>query len=133
MTIYQSRNRRRGIATVELAVCVPMIVTITFGAIEAANFIHLKQSLTESAYEAARIATTTGATAETAEQRFREIMTARNIQNAEIVLSPKVTEKTSSGTVVSATVTAPADNNSICPFFYFKSSRLTSQIVMVRL
>ncbi|MCA9165038.1 MAG: pilus assembly protein, partial [Planctomycetales bacterium] len=49
-----------GVATLEMAVCLPMLVIITFCSIEAANFIYLKQSLTEAAYEAVRVATATG-------------------------------------------------------------------------
>ena len=50
----QHRATRRGVAAVELAVCLPVIILLVFGAIEASSFIFLKQSLNVAAYEGIR-------------------------------------------------------------------------------
>ena len=55
-----TRSNRRGIAAVELAVCLPVIVLLVFGSIEASSFIFLKQSLNVSAYEGIREAIRVG-------------------------------------------------------------------------
>src|SRR5689334_16755889 len=39
-----SESTRGGLAVVELAICLPLMVMLTFGAIEAANAIYLKQT-----------------------------------------------------------------------------------------
>ena len=48
------RRRQRGMAAVEFAVCLPVLVLLVFGAIEASSFIFLKQALTVAAYEGVR-------------------------------------------------------------------------------
>lgn len=45
------KRKRRGAAVVEFAVCLPVIIIIVFGAIEAASLLFLKQALIQSAYE----------------------------------------------------------------------------------
>ena len=50
----QHRGERRGVAAVEFAVCLPVIILLVFGAIEASSFIFLKQSLNVAAYEGIR-------------------------------------------------------------------------------
>ena len=45
------RRTRRAVAAVEFAVCLPVIIMLVFGAIEASSFIFLKQSLNVAAYE----------------------------------------------------------------------------------
>ncbi len=54
----QKRNRRRasGVATIEFAVCLPILVIVIFGSIEACNMIFLKQSLTEASHQGALLA-----------------------------------------------------------------------------
>ena len=44
-------------AVVELAVCLPVLVLIIMGSIEACNLTFLKQKLTEAAYQGAMVAT----------------------------------------------------------------------------
>src|SRR5262245_19144733 len=47
---------RSGLATLEFAVCLPMIITMVFASVEASSMIFLKLSLQISAYDAARVA-----------------------------------------------------------------------------
>lgn len=47
-------NDRRGTSVVEFAVCMPLIMLIVLGAIEATSMIFLKQSLQAAAYEGSR-------------------------------------------------------------------------------
>lgn len=124
---------RKGAAMVELAFCLPIFMILTLGSIEASNAITLKQILTETAYETARMATTQGETEADARQRASEILAVRHITNATIDISPSVTATTPSGTPVTVTVRAPAASNSIGPQWYYKNATLSSTVVMVRL
>ena len=49
-------QKRRGTAAVEAAFCLPVIITVIVGSIEASNAIYLKQTATIAAYEAVKIA-----------------------------------------------------------------------------
>ena len=125
-------HRRRGLATVEFAVCVPVLVTLVFGAIEASNAIYLKNSLTSAAYETARTVTATGGTQSAAENRFNEIVAARGIDGAVLNITPSVDSLTPAGAVVEVRATAPASANSYAPSWFFKDSDMSAHVVMVR-
>ena len=121
-----------GTATVELAVCLPILVLLVFGGIEAAHFIQLKQNLTICAYEAAKKATQDGATMLEATARFDEIATAKGIVGATITYNPNFTSSTASGTQIAIQVSAPAESNYEMPVSYFNGRNLSSEVTMVR-
>ena len=60
------------------------MLLITFGSIEAANGIYLKQVVTQAAYEGARVATTIVLQADAA-AFVQQVLAARSIQNATVV------------------------------------------------
>jgi Flp pilus assembly protein TadG len=128
----RSAEPRAGVAAVEFAVCLPLMMLITFGAIEAANGIYLKQIATQVAYEAARVASTPGCTDADARSVAEQILSARKVKDAQVVISPQVTAKTQSGTEIMVTVTAPSNSNAYAPLWYFRDAQLTARVVMVR-
>ncbi|MCA9044732.1 MAG: pilus assembly protein [Planctomycetaceae bacterium] len=132
-TTRHSEQPRRGAALVETAVCLPVLLLLTFGAIEASNAIVLKQTLTEISYETARFVTSQGSTKADALQRADEIIAARGLQNVTVDISPDVTVNTPPGTPITVTVSAAAASNSIGPQWYFKDATMAAQAVMVRL
>lgn len=123
---------RAGIAAVEFAICLPLMLLITFGAIEAANGIYLKQIVTQAAYEAARVVTTPGATAAEAEAFSRQVLDARHVQEATIQIQPAAGATTPSGTEITVTVQAPMNSNAFAPLWYFRDSTIRARVVMVR-
>jgi Flp pilus assembly protein TadG len=123
---------RRGAALVELAVCLPVMVLITFGTIEAANAIFLRQALTEAANEGARTVTAGGGTESDARKRIKQILEAQDIEKAEIAFSPSVNNSTPAGTPVRVTVSAPSSANSVGVEWYFQGATLKGSVVMVR-
>lgn len=137
-TTFADRNStaandlRRGTAMVELAVCLPVIIILVFGAIEVAHFIHLKQDLTICAYEAAKLAAKSGKTSQQVQARFREIATAKGVDNATLTISPALTASTATGTEITITASAPAESNNIMPVRYFQNQQLRAVVVMVR-
>lgn len=108
------------------------MAAIVFGGMEASNAIHLKQTLTSSAYEAARTITATGGTQGRAQTRFDEIVAAQNIQQATIAFSPTVNSSTASGTLITVTATAPATVNSYAPSWYYDNSVMATTVRMVK-
>lgn len=130
-TNRRSDKPRQGAALVETAICLPVMLLLTFGAIEASNAIVLKQTLTEISCETARFATSQGTTKDDALQRANEIVAARGLNDVVIDISPDVTATTPSGTPVTVTVSAAATSNSIGPQWYFKDSTMSATVVMV--
>lgn len=109
----KSRSGRRGIAAVECAVCLPLIMLLVLGTIESSNAIFVQQALTSAAYEGANIASVKGNTADLAESTARNVLDAMKISNATIAITPPVTPQTPAGTVVQVTCTAPLKGNTL--------------------
>jgi Flp pilus assembly protein TadG len=124
---------RRGLAVVELAICLPIMVMLTFGAVEAANAVYLKQMLVTAAYEAARKATAMGCTQAEGEARYQEIVDSIGIKGSSITFTPPITNSTPSGTAIKVTVTAPADSNAFSIRQYMKGATLRATVTMPRL
>lgn len=126
-------DSRWGGATVELALCLPLLVLLAFGSIEASNGIFLRQGLAIAAYETAQVATQSGSDVSAAEFRGREILSARGIHDSAIVISPRVNSATPAGTTVVVTVTAPIDRNSVGISRYLSGIVVRSAVTMRRL
>jgi Flp pilus assembly protein TadG len=116
-----------------MAVCLPIILMLTFGAIEAANAIYLKQALVMAAYESARAATASGGTEGDGEAKFHEVLEVRGVKSASIEFSPAITPFVQPGTPITITVTAPSNSNSVGPQWYMKNSNIRAVVVMPRL
>ena len=53
---FRARDARKGAAVVEFAVCLPVVVLIVLGSIEAASLLFLKQTLVQASYEGVKVA-----------------------------------------------------------------------------
>lgn len=129
----RTNPRRRGMATVELAVCLPVLVVIVLGSIEATNALFLKQRLTASAYEGARKASTPNKTSTDAWNAANDILTQFGVAGGSITVNPSALgTATVAGTQVTVTVTAPLSSNSVTKAFIVGKavSTVTAQVVM---
>ncbi|MCA9169157.1 MAG: pilus assembly protein [Planctomycetales bacterium] len=131
-TKRQLGHARRGLSTVELAVCLPVITLIVFASIEACSLVFLQQSLQTTAYETARFAVAPNSVSSTAIDRGSQIITDRRIKSATIELDPKNMEKTDPGTLVVARVTAPLNSNRLIPAFFYGDQQLTAEVTMMK-
>ncbi|MBA4031549.1 MAG: pilus assembly protein TadE [Planctomyces sp.] len=122
----------RGAATVELAICLPIIMLVVFGSIESANAIFLKTTLTQASYEAARAVTSTGGTVEAAEARAREVLASRNVTGASISFTPTVESATPVGTMIQVKVSSPVTSLSGMFDWFTNLTRLEATTSMVR-
>lgn len=126
------RERRRGVAAVEFAVCLPMLVLLVFGSIEASSIIFLKQTLNVSAYEATREAIRDGRNNADARLRAENILNARNINGFAISFPRGESADADRGDEVVVTVTAPTAPNSPLLGQFISDRVLTSRVVMVK-
>jgi Flp pilus assembly protein TadG len=105
-------KNRRGAAVVEFAVCLPVIVLLILGSIEATSAIFLRQALTTSAYEGIREATRTGSTTADATSRAQNVLNARSVRGATIQFTPNNVETTPRGDIITIEVAARFSANS---------------------
>ncbi len=129
-------NRRcrlkQGAATTELALCLPLIVLVAFGAVEGASMIFLKQMLVQSAYEGAKVAIQHNSTNEEIETATTAVLVGRTLDNAIVETNPSSVESASRGDHVIIRVSAPSDSNSLFPFGFFRNQSITGTAVMVK-
>ncbi|MEQ1827092.1 MAG: TadE family protein [Pirellula sp.] len=108
-------NMRRGAALVEFAVCVPVLMLLILGSMEATSAIFVRQALTTSAYEGVREAVRTGGNSIDATSRAQAVLDARRIRNSRIRFTPADVRTAPRGSSVVVEVSAPFAANS--PFF----------------
>ena len=123
---------RRGTAAVEFAVCLPIIILLVFGSIEASSFIFLKQSLGVAAYEGAREAIRSGASNGDAKARATTILDARDVQDFTIDFPGTDPESAERGEEIVVEVSAPTAPNSPLAGQFVANRLLTSRVVMVK-
>ncbi|WP_231615485.1 TadE/TadG family type IV pilus assembly protein [Novipirellula artificiosorum] len=126
------RNQRRGVAAVEFAVCLPVIVLLVFGSIEASSFIFLKQSLSVAAYEGAREASLSQSTSAATTARSENILNARNVVDFEVSFPSGTPEAAARGSEVAVEVAAPTQTNSPLAGQFITNRILRARVVMVK-
>ena len=124
-------SSRSGAAVVEFAVCLPVLLLIVFGSIEGASMMFLKQTLVQASYEGAKVAIRTG-DQEAAEKAIKAVAAGRRVKNVRISTSPSNLSDAEPGQLITITVTAPGNANSLFPFGPFKDQPVTAQASMVR-
>ena len=129
---YRRRRSRAGIAAVEFAVCLPILMAMIMGVIESSNAVFLQQSLTSAAYEAANVASAIGGTSADAQTRANAVLTALGVKNSTVSINPTVTTATPIGTTIVVTVSAPFSANSLV-FGYIGSPTLAAKITIPHL
>ncbi|MCO8124594.1 pilus assembly protein [Stieleria sp. TO1_6] len=123
--------RRRAVAAVEFAVCLPVLVLLVFGSIEASSFIFLKQSLSVACYEAVREASQADATADTATAKAVEILDSRQVNDFEIRF-PDGVAGLERGQQCVCEVSAPTHSNSPLAGDFISNRMLTARVVMLK-
>lgn len=122
---------RRAVAATELAVCLPVVVLIVLGTIEACSMIFLKQSLTVASYEGARTAIVPGITIDEIRDTCTQILDDRRVEGATITISPLDISSLSPGDYVDVTVTAPCDLNAVVPNAFYRGRTLSASASMM--
>jgi len=123
--------QRAGAAVVEFAVCLPVIVLIVLGTIEAGSLLFLKQTIVQAAYEGAKVAISTGDT-EQAEAIVEAVAAGRNLQGVQVEFSPTDIANMPAGDPLTISISAPGDSNSFIPFGPFKNITVRTSATMVR-
>ncbi len=107
-----SKRNRRGAALVEFAVCLPVLVLIILGSIEATSAIFVRQSLTVSAYEGIRQAIRHDGSSAAAVAKAEEVLTQRSIRSYTIQLTPPDPTTVARGDEIAITISASIQQNS---------------------
>ena len=131
-SVLRKSPKRRAAATVELAVCLPVIVILAIGSMESASMIFLRQAMVQSAYESVKEAVKTNGSKATALTRGQEVLAFRDISGESITFEPSNVDDLAPGTPVTVTVSAPGDANSVIPFGPFKGRTISVSATMLK-
>jgi Flp pilus assembly protein TadG len=131
-SLTRRRQNRRGVATVEFAICLPVLALLVFGSIEATAFIFLKQSLHVAAYECVRTGSRATSTQAEANARGRAILDSRDVQGATINFVSGDVESIERGEPVIVEVSAPTNVNSPLAGQWIANRTLTSRVFMLK-
>jgi TadE-like protein len=127
-------KRRRfndGVAIVELAICLPIIVLILLATIEACEMLQLQQSVATTAYEGTRIGIMPGAQASTVQTQCQMLLDDRNISDYTIATNPADLSTADEGDPVTVTVTADCVANSLLGGVFFQGRTISESVVML--
>lgn len=126
------RGTRRGVAAVEFALSLPLLVLLTLATVEACNAIYLQQSLTVAAYEGARTAILPKVKSANVEQQANQILSDRRVKGGVISVTPSDLGKVPVGKFIKVTVSAPMSNNSTFLNGIFSSRTYTAEVEMMK-
>jgi Flp pilus assembly protein TadG len=118
---------RKGLACVELAVCLPLLLLLVFGSIQACNLIFLKHSITTAAYEGTLELVKSGSTNTSVETRVEQVLEMRGVKNYEVDIKPgnKEVEKTTPGFPFQIEVTADVNPNLFLRGWFTTSTKVS--------
>lgn len=119
-------------AAIEFAVCLPILVLLVFGAIEASSFIFLKQSLSVAAYEGVREAVRVTSNNADGVNRAENILSARLINDFQIDFPNGEAGAAARGDTIAIEVSAPTATNSPLAGRWLTNRTLTARVVMVK-
>ncbi|OYP34046.1 TadE family protein [Rhodopirellula sp. MGV] len=126
------RSRRRGVATVEFAICLPALLALTIGTIDMCSMLFLKESITLAAYEGARMGVGRDRTNGDVSARVREFLDERNIQYTGDPCTFGSPDFSSAETLdnVTLTVSVPCEGNLLIPSVFWGGTDLTASVTL---
>lgn len=123
---------RRGAATVEFAVCLPILVLIVIGSIEASSMLFLRQAMVQASYEGAKVASRPTGDNTATINAVNSVANGRNLSGIQITLDPPDVTTAKPGELITVSVSVPGDANSILPFGPFQGRTVSASAVMAR-
>ncbi|WP_372723007.1 TadE family protein [Novipirellula sp.] len=127
------RRKRRGVASVEFAVCLPVLLVLTLGTIDLCSMLFLRESITLAAYEGARRGVGRGYTNSDATTRVIEFLDQRDIQHngsSSVSFSSPGFDNADTLENVTITVTVPCAGNLLVASGMFTDLTMTTSVTM---
>jgi|GEM_PF-1328747 len=125
---------RRGAAVVELALLLPVLLTVTFGSLEVCNRLFLRQTASVAAYEAARLAARRAVSTAQVQARGLTLLEGRRIAGAQVIVTPGggglATLPT--GVELSVEVIIPVQGNTPVTYVFPSSGTIRATAFMLR-
>ena len=125
-------NRRDGLASVELAFVLPVMLILVLGTIEVCQRIFLRQSAVIVAYEGARSAVRSTCSNADVTARCQTMLTQRNVKGAVVTVTPADLLSQPPGTQVRVRIEVPWASNSPTRFVLQDQGTISVDAYMLR-
>ena len=128
---------RSGAATVELALCLPLVLVAALGMLETCNAVHVRTRMLSAAYEAARLATrptTSNAPPATSAQvtaYCQTLLTQLAVQGGTVSIQPSDLTGITPLTPVTLTVSAPLSQNTVTSYVLKNLATISVNVTLV--
>lgn len=124
--------RRLATASTEVAICLPVLMTLTLATIDLCSLFFLKETVTIAAYEGARRGVNRGGTNASVTARVRQVLDERGIEYGGDVVAFDGKNFNNAETLehVTLVVTVPAAGNLLAPAGLYGDMTLTSRVTM---
>lgn len=131
-TSQRCRTLRRGAATVELAVSLPIIILVVLGSLEGANLMFAKQAMVESAYQAVKVAIRPETSNALAISAANEVAEGRRLDSINVSFDPANVADVPAGTPIRVTVSVNADQVRILNSRLIPVADVSAEAVMIK-
>ena len=108
---------RRGVAAVELAVCLPILTIVSLATIEVCSMMHTSQAMKIASFEAARVGVVPGAQSENVQFQCESLLESRGITAFSISMTPSDPSDLESGDYFRVSIEVDYDENAILGSF----------------
>ena len=129
---FRSGTARSGVAAVEAAFCFPLILILMMGTLEISAGLYLRESISICCFEACRVGTRRGATADDVEDRAIEVLADRGVVSATVTITPSNFDSLDALDQISVDISAPTAGNSIFIFDNLVNRNVSSRVTMIR-
>lgn len=127
------KQSRRGAATVEFALIVPVMLIFTFGVIEMSRISMVKEALVQASREGARVGVRPTASVSDVQDRVNEELAIMDISTATVVITPSTLDEASPGDDITVRITIPISEVNLVPgFFSFGGMDIVAETTMRR-
>ena len=130
-----SSDRRGGVAAVEAAFCIPVLVILMFGTLEICAGIYLRESITVAAFEGVRAGIGRGTDADDIRDAVNQVLADRDISlgdTGRIVIQPANFNNINALDPVSVEISVPTTDNVMFAFSHMVNRTVRARAVMYR-
>ena len=124
------KKRSQGAVTVEVALCLPVLLTILFGSYELARVNMMMHSTESAAYEGARVGIIPGATPESVRSSVGRVLNSVGVRTFDIAITPEVITNTTEE--IEVLVTVPLRENLALPGFFIQDPTFQGSCTLKR-
>ena len=121
---------RHGIAAVELAVCLPILLLVAVAAVETCGMLYVSQTLKIASFEGSRIGVVPDAEASNVKFQCDTLLQGRGVKGYTVTLSPSEPASLNEGDYFRVTVEADYSQNSLLGGLVFGNRTLSKSTAL---